>query len=70
MSKSESHQVFDMRAANKLAYECARAIRDGFIGERSAISDALLDYLRIGNLDGPPDVPTWMDYYERANPAR
>lgn len=61
-----SARAFDARAADALAYACASAIRRGLIPTRSAIDDALLDYLAIGVFGGPMDVPTWMDEYERA----
>jgi len=56
--------VLRFRGADRLAYECAKAIERGAIGSRSAIGDALLDYLQIGHPDGPPDVPTWIEDYE------
>lgn len=59
-------RYFDKRAADALAYACAKAIRMGLIPTRSAIDDALLDYLNIGGFGGPIDVPTWMDGYELA----
>lgn len=52
------------RAADRLAYEVAKAVGRGSIGSRSAVGDALLDYLGIGTLDGPSDVPTWIEQYE------
>ena len=56
--------VIAFRAADRLAYECCKAIQRRDVGERSGIGDALLDYLNIGHLGGPPDVPTWMEDYE------
>lgn len=58
---------FDARAANELAYCCARAVVTGLLDARSPIADALLDYLRIGEPGGPPDVITWMRDYEAAS---
>ena len=55
--------------ANRLAYFCARAIQRGSLDSRSAISDALLDYLEIGGIDGPKDIPTWIAEYEAAEAA-
>ena len=51
--------------ADKLAYEVARAIERGTIRTRSAIDDALLDYLNIGGVGGPDTVPAWMEEYQR-----
>ena len=52
-------------AADRLAYACAKAIMRGDLRTRSAIDDALLDYLEVGGPDGPNDVPTWVANYER-----
>lgn len=52
------------RAAERLAYECAKLIQMRRLDARSAVGDALLDYLEIGSMDGPPDVPTWIQDYE------
>lgn len=60
-----SERPFDRRAANALAYECAKAVRSGRLDARSGIADALLDYLDVGAFDGPTDVPSWMLDYER-----
>lgn len=54
---------FDRRGADKLAYECARAVQEGRVGSRSAIGDALLNYLEVGGMDGPRSVPEWMEKY-------
>ena len=54
----------DDAGADRLAYEVALAIQRGTIGTRSAVDDALLDYLRIGCIRGPQDVPTWIQSYE------
>lgn len=56
--------AFDKQAADKLAYEVAKCIERGVIGTRSGPSDALLDYLNIGGLDGPKSVPEWVERYE------
>lgn len=56
---------FARRAADALAYECAKAVRSGRLDARSGIADALLDYLDVGGLGGPMDVLTWMEDYER-----
>jgi len=55
---------FDKIAADRLAYHCAKAIERRDIRTRSAIDDALLDYLQIGYLYGPKTVPEWMEKYE------
>ena len=59
-------EYFDKKAADKLAYHVAVAIANGWIATRSAIDDALLNYLEIGGVDGPTDVPTWIDEYEKS----
>lgn len=28
------------------------------------VNDAVLNYLNVGGLGGPPDVPTWIEQYE------
>jgi len=56
-----------MNTADRLAYMCAKAIMRGDIRTRSAIDDALLDYLEVGGVGGPPDVPSWVDEYERTH---
>ena len=55
-----------LRGADKLAYYCAKAIERREIGSRSAIGDALLSYLDIGGMDGPSNVPVWVEQYEAA----
>jgi predicted kinase len=55
---------FDARAADELAYRCAREVVSGRLDARSPIADALLDYLRVGESGGPPDAITWMREYE------
>lgn len=55
---------FALRAADRLAYECARIIQAGHLDSRSGIGDALLDYLEIGAPGGPSDVPAWIRKYE------
>ena len=55
------------RAADRLAYEVAKAVGRGAIGSRSAIGDALLDYLGIGTLDGPSDVSPGSNSTKRVN---
>lgn len=51
------------RAADSLAYQCAIAVRQGRIGTRSGIADALLDYLDIGGPGGPKSVSEWIKQY-------
>lgn len=59
------------RAADALAYECARAVRSGRLDARSGIADALLDYLDIGGCGGPADVGEWMrDYEKKQSPTQ
>ena len=53
-------------AADRLAYECARAVERRTIGPRSGVGDALLDYLEVGQVDGPCSVPEWVEQYEAA----
>lgn len=50
----------DQRGADRLAYAVALLVKSGKLDARSAAADALLDYLGVGGLDGPKDVPTWM----------
>ena len=57
-------------AADKLAYTVAKAIMRGEIRERSAVDDALLVYLNIGGIEGPKDVPTWVEQYEITHPRK
>lgn len=54
----------DKRAADRLALACAKAIQDGWLGTRTTIDDALLDYLKIGQPDGESDVPSWVEKQE------
>lgn len=54
-----------LATADKLACTVAKAIMRGEIRERSAVDDALLIYLNIGGIEGPKDVPTWIEQYER-----
>lgn len=54
----------DLRGADALAYQCARLIIGGHLDSRSGVADALLNYLDVGGLSGPKDVPTWMKQYE------
>lgn len=63
---NQTNTAFDMRVADKLAYECILAVIRGDVGERSGIGDAVLDYLKIGHPGGPPDVRAWMSDYEGA----
>lgn len=63
-----SASPFDKRGADRLAYECARAVTGGKIDSRHPIADALLDYLDIGCVGGPSTVPEWMDAYCRKSP--
>jgi hypothetical protein len=53
-----------LKAADQLAFTVATAIRGGQIRTRSRIDDVLLNYLGVGELDGPRDVPSWCDSYE------
>ncbi len=55
---------FDKRGADRMAYEIARLVKLGRIDERSAASDAMLAYMRIGGVDGPRSVPEWVEAYE------
>ena len=55
------------RDADRLAHACAKAIMRGDVRTRSAIDDALFDYLCVG--DGPKDVPSWVDDFEREQSA-
>ena len=54
-------------SADRLAYQVARLVHLRVIGERSGASDALLDYLNVGGIGGPSNVPDWMKEYERVN---
>ena len=63
--QGEPEHPFDKVAADELAYQCARLVKAGVLGSRSAVGDALLGYLRIGSPGWPADVPTWMIEYER-----
>lgn len=47
-------------AADRVMYEIARAIQRGALNARSAIYDAMLDYLEVGNPGGPSSVVEWM----------
>lgn len=55
---------FDRRGADRLAYECALAVRAGKIDSRHPVADALLDYLDVGCVGGPTSVMEWMALYE------
>jgi len=46
--------------ADRLARRCAEAVIRGEIDARSAIADALLDYMRVGSSGGPEDVHEWL----------
>jgi len=50
----------DVFGANRLARRCAEAVIRGEIDARSAIADALLDYMRVGSSGGPEDVHEWL----------
>ncbi len=52
------------RKADRLAYHCANAVARRVVGSRSAIGDALLDYLEVGGMDGPKTVPEWVEKHE------
>ena len=54
----------DQNSADRLAYEVAKLVVNGKLDARSAASDALLDYLMIGQLGAPSTVPAWMHEYE------
>lgn len=62
-----SVRSFEERAADALAYECAKMVLCGRLDPRSGIGDALLDYLGIGMPGKPQDVPAWMAEYEKRN---
>lgn len=64
-TSTSSSEFFARRAADALAYECAKAVRSGRLDGRSGIADALLDYLNVGGFGGPLDVHAWMENYER-----
>lgn len=55
------------RGADALAYQCALLVMRGLLDSRSGVADALLNYLNVGGLDGPKDVPEWMRAYEALN---
>ena len=59
--------AFDKRAADRMAYEIARLVKAGRIDERSRASDAALDYMQVGGIDGPKSAPEWVDAYELRN---
>ncbi len=65
-----SDRPFKRRAANALAYECAKAVCSGRLDARSGIADALLDYLDVGGSGGPTDVRSWMVDYEQNEKRR
>lgn len=52
-------------SADALAFACARQVCAGRIDARSAIGDALLNYLPVGAPGGPTDVPEWMGKYAK-----
>lgn len=53
--------------ADRLAAAVARLVSTRTIDARSEAADALLDYLDIGGVCGPADVPTWLRQYEAAH---
>lgn len=53
------------RAADRLARAVARLVQIGKLDARSEASDALLDYLGVGSLEGPGSVPEWCDQYDQ-----
>ncbi len=57
------------QGADRLAHAAAIEVQRGAIDSRSAIGDALLDYLRVGQVDGPSSVPEWLDRYEEEKKA-
>ena len=65
---SEATQPRDRIGADRLAAAVARLVSNRAIDARSEAADALLDYLDVGGVGGPPDVPTWLRRYE-ARPA-
>lgn len=54
---------FDKLAADRLALAVARLVEMRVIDARSEAGDALLDYLKIGGIDGPSSVPEWVENY-------
>lgn len=59
-TKSTVHQLLDrLRAADRVAWQAHLAIKRRAIGSRSALGDALLDYVRCGQPDGPSDMHAW-----------
>lgn len=60
----ETMSVFARRGADRLAAAVARLIKIGHLDARSEAGDALLDYMKIGGLDGPKDVAEWIAKYE------
>lgn len=56
---------FDKLAADRLAMAVVRLIELGRLDARSEAGDALLDYLRIGGIDGPRSVPEWVEKYKK-----
>ena len=59
---------FDKRGADRLAREVARLVNSKVIDSRSRASDAMLDYLQVGWVDGPTTVPEWCEQYDKLTP--
>lgn len=62
--KEVDEHAFLWASANRLAYQVARLVLRDRISSRSGASDALLDYLNVGGIDGPKDVCEWVRAYE------
>ena len=56
--------------ADRMARAIARLVELRTISSRSEASDAMLDYINVGGLDGPATVPEWINQYDHVpNPS-
>ncbi len=62
-------QPRDQIGADRLAAAVARLVSSRSVDARSEAADALLDYLDVGGVGGPSDVPAWLAQYEKRQAA-
>lgn len=62
--RSLAEAGFDRRTADRMAYEIAALVRSGRVDARSSVSDAALEYMQVGWIDGPKSVAEWVECYE------
>ncbi len=53
-----------VRQCDHLAFKVAVMVQLRKLGTRSAVADELLNYLNVGGVDGPVDIPSWVEQYK------